>query len=85
MVTKKQLNSVAPVVPLPYAPENKFLSKADFVAKERKRKEIEAKTKAFAKELEGETEVDEPTPVVPAPSQEVPEVKKPVKKYKKTV
>lgn len=85
MVTHKSLSKVVPVRELPYAPENKFMSKADFVAKNRKRLEIEAKTKAFAEQLEKEAgiepEVVEPikaeAPVDPAP--------KPVKKYKKTV
>lgn len=90
MVTHKSLSNLPPVVPLPYAPENKFLSKAEFVAKNRKRKEIEAKTKAFAEDLEKKSDVeteatpntDEPYPLKPLPEHPV---TKPVRKYKKAV
>jgi hypothetical protein len=92
MVTHKSLSNLAPVVPLPYAPENKFLSKAEFVEKNRKRKEIEAKAKAYADDLTRQADAEvvyrhtpEPEPPIKAEPGLLDEVKKPgrpSKKYK---
>lgn len=85
MVTHKSLKEV-PVVPLPYDAENKFLSKSEFVAKNNRRKEIEAKTKAYADGLRAEKEPNkESVEKVEVEKNEEPvkEAQKPVRKYVK--
>ncbi len=42
---------IAPVVPKPYAPENRFLSKTEYVARQRVQKEHDAKVKAYSEEI----------------------------------
>ena len=85
MVTHKSLSEVSPVKMSPYAPENKTLSKKEFVEKNNKLKEIAAKAKAFTDEemkkagLSKEHAVEEKAPE----PQDAPVSAKP-KKIKKT-
>ena len=60
LLSKKK--KVKDVKPLPYAPENKFLNKAEAVAKEKKRREVEVKTEEYKKKLMGGEEVDPESP-----------------------
>ena len=45
---------LAPIVPKPDAPENKFLSKAEYVRRNEERKKREAAGSAYVKSLEAE-------------------------------
>lgn len=55
MAEKRKL---APITILPYDPENLHLSKAQFQEKERKRKELNARMKAFEQTAKAEIEAE---------------------------
>ena len=66
LTTKKEFPSVKR---MPYDPENGLLSKEEFKAKMRKKRELDAKMKAYEKtaRAEIEREMEDPEPVVQEP------------------
>jgi hypothetical protein len=51
--------TLEPATKKPYAPENRFLSKEEYVARQRAKKEHDAKVKAYSEEISKEKEAPE--------------------------